>query len=239
MSPSWCLRRSAFEIASDIGTLRSITLKTLPAMKWTLVSSTQRNKHLRFLLSSTYLKNDSANATHRAVHSNFPLLATALIEAPEDTVTNTTQDSTTLIKLSDSGQTIATDDIDVRNHSVIDTDGKTLGKVDDLLIDSQHHKVRMLRVEHGGFLGIGATKTFIPIDAITKITADDVYISHSVDHVATAPAYNPKLVDDQSYYGSLYGHYGYTPFWVPGYMYPAYLSSWSSGMAFGATDGLR
>ena len=57
-----------------------------------------------------------------------------------------------------------------------DRDGETLGKVADLLIDSEHGKVRFLVVEHGGVLGFGAKSSFIPIDAITRITDDVVYV---------------------------------------------------------------
>lgn len=129
----------------------------------------------------------------------------------------TTKDNVTLRKLSDSGQTVANAAEDIRGRKVKDKDGKDLGTVDDLLIDDQERKVRFLRVEHGGFLGVGETKSFIPVDAITEITGDDVHINHSRDHVAKAPRYDPKLVDDNAYYGSIYGYYGYVPFWGAGY----------------------
>ena len=129
----------------------------------------------------------------------------------------TTQDNVTLHKLSDTGQTVANAAEDIRGRKVKDKDGKELGTVDDLLIDDQERKVRFLRVEHGGFLGVGETKSFIPVDAITKITGDDVHINHSRDHVAKAPRYDPKLVDDNTYYDSIYGYYGYMPFWGAGY----------------------
>lgn len=129
----------------------------------------------------------------------------------------TTQDNVTLIKLSDSGQTVSNADEDIRGRKVKDKDGEDLGTVDDLLIDDQERKVRFLRVEHGGFLGVGETKSFIPVDAITKITGDDVHINHSRDRVAKAPRYDPKLVDDNTYYRSIYGYYGYAPFWGAGY----------------------
>ncbi len=134
----------------------------------------------------------------------------------------TMQDNATLSKLSDSGQTVAHADEDVRGRKVKDKDGKDIGKVDDLLIDDQEHKVRFLRVEHGGFLGLGETKSFIPVDAITRITKHDVYINHSAGHVAAAPRYDPDLIDDQNYYDDIYGYYGYRPFWGLGSTYPAY-----------------
>jgi hypothetical protein len=71
---------------------------------------------------------------------------------------------------------------------------------------------RFMRVEHGGLSGFGETKSFIPVDVITRISADEVYINHSREHVASAPRYDPDLVDDRTYYANLYGHYGYTPF---------------------------
>jgi uncharacterized protein YrrD len=90
-------------------------------------------------------------------------------------------------KLSDSGQTITPSAEDIRGRTVKDQDGKDLGKVHDLLIDDQEHKVRFMLVEHGGLLGIGETKSFIPIDAITEITASEVFINHAREHVAKAP----------------------------------------------------
>jgi sporulation protein YlmC with PRC-barrel domain len=129
-------------------------------------------------------------------------------------------ETATLSKLSASGQTIANADHDIRGRKVKDKAGNEIGTVDDLLIDDEERKVRFLRVEHGGFLGFGETKSFIPVDAITRITADDVFIDHSREHVAGAPRYDPDLVDDLKYYGSLYDHYGYSPFWGMGYTYP-------------------
>ncbi len=125
----------------------------------------------------------------------------------------TTQDNAMLSKLSDSGQTVANPADDIRGRKVKDKDGKDLGRVDDLLIDDQERKIRFLRVEHGGLLGVGETKSFIPIDAITRITEDEVHINHSRDHVAKAPRYDPDLVDSRTYYANIYGYYGYVPYW--------------------------
>lgn len=132
----------------------------------------------------------------------------------------TSQNNATISKLSDSGQTITPPAADIRGLTVKDKDGQKLGKVHDLLIDDREHKVRFLLVEHGGFLGFGDTKSFIPVDDITEITADDVLINHTREHVAEAPRYDPDLVNDRDYHSSVYGHYGYTPFWGMGYAYP-------------------
>lgn len=135
----------------------------------------------------------------------------------------TSQSNASLSKLSDSGQTVTPSAEDIRGRTVKDKDGNDLGKVHDLLIDDREHRVRFLLVEHGGFLGLGETKSFIPVDAITKITAVDVLINHTREHVAAAPRYDPDLVDDRDYHGSIYDHYGYIPYWGAGYAYPGYL----------------
>lgn len=140
----------------------------------------------------------------------------------------TSPNNATIRKLSDSDLTVTSSAEDIRGREVKDKDGNDIGKVQDLLIDDRERKVRFLLVEHGGFLGIGEKKSFIPVDDVTKITADDVFINHSSEHVAAAPPYDPDLVDDRSYHGSIYDHYGYTPYWGVGYMYPGYLG----GMMF-------
>lgn len=132
-----------------------------------------------------------------------------------------TNDNATLVKLSDTDQTVANAGDDIRGRKVKDKDDNDVGTVHDLLIDDRERKVRFLLVEHGGFLGVGETKTFIPIDAITRITDKDVYINHSSEHIARAPRYDPKLIDDPAYYGRIYDYWGHTPYWNEGYVYPS------------------
>jgi len=138
---------------------------------------------------------------------------------------NTTPINGTLRKLSDSDETIGWSTVDIRGRHVKDASGKPIGKVHDLLIDEAHNKVRFLIVEHGGFLGFGDTMSFIPVDAITRITDRDVYIEHSGQHVAGAPVYDPKLVADREYHASISSYYGHSPYWGTGYSYPPGLAT--------------
>jgi sporulation protein YlmC with PRC-barrel domain len=126
-----------------------------------------------------------------------------------------------LVKLSDTNLTLASRAEDIRGRDVLDTAGDEIGKVDDLLIDEQEQKVRFLQVSSGGFLGLGATKFLIPVDAIMRMTEDAVYISHARERLAGAPRYDPSLVDER-YLGDVYGYYGYSPYWGPDYRYPGY-----------------
>jgi len=131
-------------------------------------------------------------------------------------------DAATLVRLGDSGRTVADPAEDVRGRKVKDRTGEDLGTVEDLLVDADAGKVRFLRVEHGGILGFGATPSFIPVDAVSRVTDDEVVIDRSREDVAGAPEYDPDLVDQSEYYENLYGHYGYPPFWGVGYTYPGF-----------------
>ena len=126
-----------------------------------------------------------------------------------------------LIRLSDSDLLLADPNQDIRGRRVIDTNGEDIGDVDDLLVDEQERRVRFIRVATGGFLGIGATKFLIPIDAITRVADNRVQVDRTRDRVAAAPEYDPDLVDEDDL-NRLYGYYGFTPYWNPGYVYPAY-----------------
>ncbi len=116
----------------------------------------------------------------------------------------------TLHELQDLDRTVAIPDEDIRGRMVKDRDGHDLGTIDGLLVDAVGQKVRFMEVASGGILGLGETKSLIPVEAITRITNDEVYISHTREHVAGAPAYDPKLVrEDSTYITGLYPYYGY------------------------------
>jgi sporulation protein YlmC with PRC-barrel domain len=133
-------------------------------------------------------------------------------------VSMATKRNATLYTLGDRGQTIDGSANDVRGRPVKDKDGEGIGRVADLLVDDQENEVRFLLVEHGGFLGFGETKSLIPVDAVTKITEYNVYVDLSRERVASAPGYSPDLLHDRPHQESIYSHYGYDPFWGPGYL---------------------
>ena len=108
--------------------------------------------------------------------------------------------------LKDSDLTLPHSGDDIRWCHVVDRAGHDLGTIDDLLIDEVERKVRFLEVSFGGFLGIGASKLLIPIDAVEMISERVVHVNrwNSADHLA----YDPELVDE-SYYATVYDYFGY------------------------------
>lgn len=130
--------------------------------------------------------------------------------------------TTFLERLGDTDLTLANPEDDIRGCDVIDRDGNEVGDVDGLLIDRDERKVRFLEVGAGGFLGIGERKLLIPVDAIAVVEEKTVRIGRGRDELAGSPVYDPDLVQDRAYYESLYGYYGYPPYWSGGYLYPTF-----------------
>jgi hypothetical protein len=115
-------------------------------------------------------------------------------------------------RLRDTDQTVSSSDEDIRGRMAKDKDGRDLGQIESLLIDDDEHKVRFMEVGSGGFLGLGESKSLIPVEAITRVTPDAVYIGHTLQHVAGAPRYDPELVPTElEYFFNLFPYYGYPP----------------------------
>ncbi len=94
---------------------------------------------------------------------------------------------------------------------VRDKDEQEIGKIDALMVDDAEWKVRFMEIASGGFLSFGESKSFIPVEAIARMTDEDVFISHTREHVAGAPRYDQDLVlveADPGYFFGLYPYYG-------------------------------
>ena len=100
-----------------------------------------------------------------------------------------------MVMLSDTSLAFADQREDIRGRKVYDNNREEIGEVDDLFIDQRETKARFLEVSSQGFLGLGKTRFLIPVDVIESISADEVRISKTREHVAGAPTYSPELVD--------------------------------------------
>jgi sporulation protein YlmC with PRC-barrel domain len=118
-----------------------------------------------------------------------------------------------LVRLADIGLADPADD--VRGRTVVDRNGDEVGKVDGLIIDEGERRVRFLEVGSGGFLGLDEKKQLIPVETITRIGDDFVYISPERTQVSDGPLYHPDIVPERAHYEDVYRYYGYPPFWGP------------------------
>jgi sporulation protein YlmC with PRC-barrel domain len=149
---------------------------------------------------------------HRVVLKEIARMTDEKTTVPDDKALSVP----TLEKLRDLGETVSSSDEDIRGRMVKDKDGRDLGTIEGLLVDAAGGKVRFVEVASGGFLGFGERKSLIPVEAITKITDHEVSISHTREHVAGAPPYDPDLVRiNTDYVSGLYPYYGYEGGVVP------------------------
>jgi sporulation protein YlmC with PRC-barrel domain len=117
-----------------------------------------------------------------------------------------------LVKLGDTSLVLNDASEDIRNHKVIDSQGKDIGHVSALFIDQNERKIRFLQVSAGGFLKVGEQQFLVPAEDITRTTEDAVYINHTHDHVAQSPPYDPSRRDND-YWNHYYGYYGHRSYW--------------------------
>jgi sporulation protein YlmC with PRC-barrel domain len=133
--------------------------------------------------------------------------------------------------LRDSELVLATPDDDVRGMSVVDANGHRVGEVDDLVVDGQHRRARLLVVTSGGILGLGTTQRLVPVEAVSRVD-DRVHVDMALGNAhrdasrseTDQPAdYDPALAEAPPY-AEVYGYYGITPFWGMGYITPYFHS---------------
>ena len=107
------------------------------------------------------------------------------------------------------------DDDDVRGMRVIDPNGHRVGQVDEIVVDEEERRARLLVVTSGGVLGLSEDRRLVPVEAIARVN-DDIHLHHTLDDVKRGTEYDPALAD-QPDYARAYDYYGYVPFWHVGY----------------------
>ncbi|BDP44154.1 photosystem reaction center subunit H (plasmid) [Deinococcus aetherius] len=127
-----------------------------------------------------------------------------------------------LIRLSDTDLTLSQQGEDIRDRKVVDRHGDEIGHVSALFVDPREKRVRMLQVGAGGFLGLGERHFLLPVEAVTRVTRDEVHVDQTRERVVNSPRYDPDLIvrPNRDFWEPYYGYYGTPPFWVAGYLPP-------------------
>ena len=110
---------------------------------------------------------------------------------------------------------------DMMGLDVRDMNGGKIGTVDELLVDHQEKQIRILVVGMQGTPGLEKVQVLIPVDIVVRITRADVYLRRTGRHVAGAPPYDSRILDQQ-YLETVYAYYGYYPYWAPRYSFPSF-----------------
>jgi len=110
-------------------------------------------------------------------------------------------------------------DEDVRGRRVAARDGQSIGKVDDLIVDAESGRVKLLVVSGGGILGFGKHVWPVPVDVVDDIAPDVVFLDLDRASMDAAPTMASD-VEDWTHLAQVYAYYGHVPFWDAGYAAP-------------------
>ena len=113
-----------------------------------------------------------------------------------------TQAGIGLVRMGDSAFVPANPEDYLCGKDVYDPHGQRMGRVEDLYIDRQEREVRYLEVGAGGFLGIGERRFLVPVEAVTKVSKDQVVVEPERTERADGPApfdtrVRPPSADDR------------------------------------------
>jgi hypothetical protein len=100
---------------------------------------------------------------------------------------------------------------------VVNGEGKDLGTVEDLVIDSRDDRVAYAILSFGGFLGMGNKNFAIPWQALGFDVDNKVAVLNiDQDRLKNAPGFdkdNWPDMTDRTWASQIHTHYGYTPYW--------------------------
>ena len=106
----------------------------------------------------------------------------------------------------------------LKGDKVVNHKGEDLGKIEEIMIDLDRGQVAYAVLSFGGFLGLGDKLFAIPWQAITVDTVKKQLILNADKALLEkAPGFDkdnwPDMAD-LSLGTTLYGYYGYKPYWA-------------------------
>ncbi len=105
----------------------------------------------------------------------------------------------------------------IMGDSVRNANGDDLGKIEELMIDTDHQRVAYAVLSFGGFLGIGDKLFAIPLEAFRVDTKNHEFVLNvDREKLENAPGFdknNWPQVTDRQWTTQVYEYYGYRPYW--------------------------
>ncbi len=105
----------------------------------------------------------------------------------------------------------------ISGDAVVNRMGDSLGKIEDLMIDLSEGHVAYAVLSFGGFLGVGNKLFAIPFESLELDAQNKRFILDVPrDRLEAAPGFDkdnwPDFAD-RRWGGTVYEHYGRTPYW--------------------------
>lgn len=127
-----------------------------------------------------------------------------------------------MIELNDFSKEFTNDALDIRDRQVLDRDAQLIGRVNSMFVDDFQRKLRFVGVE---VEGVKESRVLIPVDAIIHVDKDRIQIEQPRSRVLDSPPPDQgSSAPPEEYWVRLYDHYGYSPHWMAGNIFPGYRS---------------
>lgn len=116
-----------------------------------------------------------------------------------------------------SGHTSAIRAKKVLGTAVIDTSGRRIGEVEDIVLDKQSNNIMFAVISFGGFLGMGDKYHPLPWSMLDYDPEEDAYVVNaSREQLQAAPADSVAALtrnDGLAYRDSVYSYYDAPRYW--------------------------
>ena len=104
---------------------------------------------------------------------------------------------------------------DLRGRRVFDRAGEEIGNVRDLLLDGNGGQIRLLIVVADHTVDTILRQFALPVDAISRLEPDRLFVDLLRERVMSAPLYDPETPPPPDYWDGLFAYYGIAPYWTP------------------------
>ena len=99
-------------------------------------------------------------------------------------------------------------------RSVKNQQGEEMGKINDLVIDSQGH-VPLALLTHGGFWGMGGKLVAVPLSALNfDQKGKDIVLNSTQEKLDSAPAFKMSDLSHKEWPQEIYRFFGQNPYWT-------------------------
>ncbi|RYF29848.1 MAG: PRC-barrel domain containing protein, partial [Cytophagaceae bacterium] len=117
------------------------------------------------------------------------------IKRDENSTPSQTQSWGRLMRLADTQLAFANPQEDIRGHRVVGPNQREIGYVRALMVDEVNPRIHFLEVAFGGILGMGETAYLVPVDLVTQVQEDAVFVARTREQISASPRYEPQLRD--------------------------------------------
>jgi len=105
---------------------------------------------------------------------------------------------------------------DIVGESVVNRQGESLGKIQDLAIDAETGTVAYAVLSFGGFLGMGDKLFAIPWSALEWTTDDELVLDADKERLKNAPGFdsdNWPDMSDRTWGAQIHSYYNRPAYW--------------------------